>query len=58
MSFDEVSKLVNIYVDDLENYKQYQDNKGEKSDKKESNKIIKIIRYCFSFYRTLLLILF
>ena len=33
MSFDEVS------VDDLENYKQYQDNKGEKSDKKESNKL-------------------
>ena len=38
MSFDEVSKLVNISVDDLENYKQYQDNKGEKSDKKELDK--------------------
>ena len=37
MSFDEVSKLVNISVFDLENYKQYQDNK-EKIDKKESDK--------------------
>ena len=26
MSFDEVSKLVNISVDDLENYKKHQDN--------------------------------
>jgi hypothetical protein len=39
MSFDEVSKLVNISVFDLENYKQYQDNKGEKPDKKESDNL-------------------
>ena len=38
MSLDEVSKLVNISVFDLENYKQYQDNKEEKIDKKESDK--------------------
>ena len=38
MSFDEVSKLVNISVFDLENYKQYQDNKEEKINKKESDK--------------------
>jgi hypothetical protein len=38
ISFDEVSKLVNISVFDLENYKQYQDNKEEKIDKKESDK--------------------
>ena len=37
ISLDEVSKLVNISVFDLENYKQYQDNK-EKIDKKESDK--------------------
>ena len=37
ISLDEVSKLVNISVFDLQNYKQYQDNK-EKIDKKESDK--------------------
>jgi hypothetical protein len=39
MSLDEVSKLVNISVFDLENYKQYQDNKEEKIDKKESDNL-------------------
>ena len=42
MSIDEVSKLVNISVFDLQNYKQYQDNKEKiykkESDKKESDK--------------------
>ena len=43
LSFEEVSKLVNISVDDLENYKQYQSEKEkqkeEKTDKKESDKL-------------------
>jgi hypothetical protein len=47
LSFEEVSKLVNISVDDLENYKQHQEEKQkqkekqkeEKIDKKESDKL-------------------
>jgi hypothetical protein len=43
LTFEEVSKLVNISVDDLENYKQHQEEKQkqkeEKIDKKESDKL-------------------